>query len=121
MAHRPVTVRLLDPPRSEFLPDRMAIMREILELTRQDPNHPAIAEKERLLEAAEEHYEVNPMLGTRGVRLSLLIPDFVEMQIEAIIGAACQVKHDGGDPLVEIMIPLVAHVSELTRIKSQLD
>jgi pyruvate, orthophosphate dikinase len=121
MADRPVTVRLLDPPMSEFLPDRMAIMREILELTRQDANHPAIAEKERLLEAAEEHYEVNPMLGTRGVRLSLLIPDFVEMQVEAIIGAACRVKREGGDPHVEIMIPLVAHVSELTRIKVQLD
>jgi pyruvate,orthophosphate dikinase len=121
MEHRPVTVRLLDPPMSEFLPDRLTIMREILDLTRTNPHDPAIAEKERLLEAAEQHYEVNPMLGTRGVRLSLLIPDFVEMQVEAIIGAACEVKQAGGDPHVEIMIPLVAHVSELTRIKGQLE
>jgi len=121
MGERPVTVRLLDPPMSEFLPDRVALLREMLELTRQGGQEAAIAERERLLEAAERLYEVNPMIGVRGVRLSLLIPDFVEMQVEAIIGAACEVKRDGGDPHVEIMIPLVAHVSELTRIKEQLD
>ncbi|MCL6645455.1 MAG: pyruvate, phosphate dikinase, partial [Dehalococcoidia bacterium] len=121
MASRPVTIRLLDPPMSEFLPDRVAILREIVDLTRHDPQDPRIAERERLLEAAERLHEVNPMLGTRGVRLSLLIPDFVEMQVAAIIGAACRVKRDGGDPHVEIMIPLVAHVSELTRIRDQLD
>jgi pyruvate, orthophosphate dikinase len=121
MADRPVTIRLLDPPMSEFLPDRVAILREMLEMTRHGRDSAEIEEKERLLEAAERHFEVNPMLGTRGVRLSLLIPDFVEMQVEAIIGAACRVKQGGGDPHVEIMIPLVAHVSELTRIKGQLD
>ncbi|MGH2588047.1 MAG: putative PEP-binding protein, partial [Dehalococcoidia bacterium] len=121
MGERPVTVRLLDPPMSEFLPDRVGLLREMLDLTRQGGNGVELQEKERLLAAAERLHEVNPMLGTRGVRLSLLIPDFVEMQVEAIIGAACQVKRDGGDPHVEIMIPLVAHVSELTRIKEQLD
>jgi pyruvate,orthophosphate dikinase len=74
-----------------------------------------------LLAEAERLHEVNPMLGTRGVRLSLLIPEFVEMQVEAIIGAACQAKKTGGDPHVEIMIPLVAHVSELTRIRDQIE
>jgi pyruvate,orthophosphate dikinase len=121
MGERPVTIRLLDPPMSEFLPDRVAILREMLDLVRRGRNGAELEEKERLLEASERHYEVNPMLGTRGVRLSLLIPDFVEMQVEAIIGAACRVKREGGNPHVEIMIPLVAHVSELTRIKGQLD
>jgi pyruvate,orthophosphate dikinase len=121
MESRPVTIRLLDPPMSEFLPDPVAILREIVALTRANPNDPAIIERERLLATAERLHEVNPMLGTRGVRLSLLIPDFVEMQVAAIIGAACQAKKAGGDPHVEIMIPLVAHVSELTRIRDQLD
>ena len=121
MESRPATIRLLDPPMSEFLPDPVAILREIVELTRANPNDPTIIERERMLETAERLHEVNPMLGTRGVRLSLLIPDFVEMQVEAIIGAACQSKKAGGDPHVEIMIPLVAHVSELTRIRDQLD
>jgi pyruvate, orthophosphate dikinase len=121
MAGRPVTVRLLDPPMSEFLPDRVALLREIVELTRANPNDPAIEEKERLLTAIEPLHEVNPMLGTRGVRLSLLIPDFVEMQVAAIIGAACEVKKNGGEPHVEIMIPLVAHVNELKHVREQLD
>ncbi|MGD9895335.1 MAG: pyruvate, phosphate dikinase, partial [Dehalococcoidia bacterium] len=121
MGERPVTVRLLDPPMSEFLPDRVAILREMLDLARHGRNGDEYAEKERLLEASERLHEVNPMLGTRGVRLSLLIPDFVEMQVEAIISAACRTKKGGGEPHVEIMIPLVAHVSELTRIKGQLD
>src|SRR5262249_48676349 len=96
MGDRPVTGRLLDPPMSEFLPDRNALLREIIELMRANPKDPRIAELDKLLAAAERLHEVNPMLGTRGVRLSLLIPDFVEMQVEAIIGAACHVKREGG-------------------------
>jgi len=121
MADLPVTIRLLDPPMSEFLPDPVQLLREIIDLMHDDRDHPGIAARETLLAAAEGLHEVNPMLGTRGVRLSLMIPDFVEMQVEAIIGAASHVKRAGGNPHVEIMIPLVAHVSELTRIKIQLD
>src|SRR5207244_13541393 len=75
----------------------------------------------RLLSAVEDLHEANPMLGLRGCRLSIVFPDIVNMQVAAIIGAACEVKQGGEAVHPEIMIPLVGHVNELVLLKEQLE
>ncbi|MBI3920832.1 MAG: pyruvate, phosphate dikinase [Armatimonadetes bacterium] len=122
MGELPVTIRLIDPPMHEFLIDIEQKTREdvmVLRLTK--PGSKVLDQKEKLLQKIEEHHESNPMLGLRGCRLSIVFPQIVEMQIAAIIGAACQVKKTGGNPQVEIMIPLVGIVTELRLLKEQLD
>ena len=102
----PVTVRLLDPPLHEFLPDVSSLELEAAlgELTE---------EEKSLLEAAKEWHEENPMLGARGVRLGVLKPGLYSMQVRALIEAA-EARHDaGGHPKVEVMIPLVVSREEL--------
>ena len=96
----PVTVRLLDPPLHEFLPD-------IEELVIAQTKGELDAKGERLLAAARSWQEVNPMLGTRGCRLGILKPGLYRMQVRALIEAAAERKQAGGDPQVEIMIPLI--------------
>ncbi|MBI4400760.1 MAG: pyruvate, phosphate dikinase [Nitrospirae bacterium] len=109
----PVTIRLLDPPLHEFLPKREDLMVEIaqLELTGGDPA--VIEEKRRLLARVEELHEFNPMLGLRGCRLGITMPEITRMQTRAIIEAACQVAREGKKIVPEIMIPLVGMVSEM--------
>jgi pyruvate,orthophosphate dikinase len=109
----PVTIRLLDPPLHEFLPHREDLMVEIarLELTHADPA--AIDEKRRLLARVEELHEFNPMLGLRGCRLGITMPEITRMQTRAIIEAACEVGREGKKIVPEIMIPLVGMVSEM--------
>jgi pyruvate,orthophosphate dikinase len=100
MAGLPVTIRLLDPPLHEFLPD--------LEEATSD------AMRERI----KQLREANPMLGTRGCRLGLMYPEIYEMQVRAIVRAAIAVRERTGDaPLVEIMHPLVAFEEELRRLR----
>jgi pyruvate, orthophosphate dikinase len=112
MEGRPVTIRLLDPPLHEFLPQRSDVEQEV-ERARIEQSDD-LAELERTLERVRQFEEVNPMLGTRGVRLSLLAPDIAEMQLEAIFGAAVAVRERSrAAPLVEVMIPLVAYEREL--------
>jgi len=112
MAGCPVTIRLLDPPLHEFLPHRADVEQEV-ERARIEQSDD-LAELERTLERVRQFEEVNPMLGTRGVRLSLLAPDIAEMQLEAIFGAAVAVRERSGHaPHVEVMIPLVAYEREL--------
>jgi pyruvate,orthophosphate dikinase len=111
----PVTVRLLDPPLHEFLPDSKDLAKEIAE--REGRGEDA-EEQRRQLRVAESLEERNPMLGLRGCRLGLLKPEVYLMQARAIAKAARTVREGGGDPVVEIMIPLVGFPSELERMRT---
>jgi pyruvate, orthophosphate dikinase len=102
----PVTVRLLDPPLHEFLPDTE-------ELAIKQATEGLSGEEEKLLRAARAWEEVNPMLGTRGCRLGVIKPGLYTMQVRALMEAAVERKQAGGDPRVEIMIPLVVSGPEL--------
>jgi pyruvate,orthophosphate dikinase len=105
----PVTVRLLDPPLHEFLPD-------IEELIVAQAKGELDAKGEQLLAAARAWQEVNPMLGTRGCRLGILKPGLYRMQVRALMEAAVERKQAGGDPRVEIMIPLIVNRAELAML-----
>ncbi|MFM8972522.1 MAG: pyruvate, phosphate dikinase [Actinomycetota bacterium] len=102
----PVTVRLLDPPLHEFLPDHE-------ELVVKRAQGGLSADEERLLHAAELWRESNPMLGTRGCRLGIIKPGLYRMQVRALMQAAVTRKKAGGNPVVEIMIPLIVAAPEL--------
>ncbi|SHK07542.1 pyruvate phosphate dikinase [Pseudonocardia thermophila] len=110
----PVTIRLLDPPLHEFLPDRTALAVKIARGEGEEGD-------ERLLAAVERLHEANPMLGLRGVRLGLLVPGLYAMQVRAIAEAAAERRTAGGDPRVEIMVPLVGSVMELHLIRDEID
>ena len=118
MDGKPVTVRLIDPPLHEFLPNQMELEREMAVMESKGESD---AEKTQLLNKVRELHEQNPMLGLRGVRLSIVFPGIVEMQVAAIVGAAAQVKSEGIEVQPEIMIPLIGHVNELKVIKAQLE
>jgi len=114
----PVTIRLLDPPLHEFLPKREHLMVEItrLELTNGDPAE--IAEKKKILARVEELHEFNPMLGLRGCRLGITMPEITRMQVRAIMEAACELAKEGKKIIPEIMIPLVGMSSEMKAQKA---
>ncbi len=114
----PVTVRLLDPPLHEFLPDSKDLAKEIAE---REARGEEAEEQRRQLWVAESLEERNPMLGLRGVRLGLLKPEIYLMQVRAIAKAARTVREEGGNPVVEIMIPLVALAPELRRMRAMLE
>jgi pyruvate,orthophosphate dikinase len=109
MAGLPVTIRLLDPPLHEFLPQEDAGIREVAEALGDD----VAAVRARI----EERREFNPMLGHRGCRLGITFPEIYRMQVRAIAEAACQVAESGVKVRPEVMIPLVAHVGELERLR----
>jgi pyruvate,orthophosphate dikinase len=112
----PVTIRLLDPPLHEFLPARTQLENEV-ERARVEMSDD-LEELEATLERVRSLEEVNPMLGTRGVRLGLLYPEIYEMQVEAMMRAALAVKERSGhDPHLEIMVPLVAYEGELEAMR----
>ncbi|WP_029138730.1 pyruvate, phosphate dikinase [Nakamurella lactea] len=117
MSGLPVTIRLLDPPLHEFLPNLVdqALLVQRLEL--QNGDAAELAEAKALLGRINALTEQNPMLGTRGVRLALMFPEIAVMQVRAIARAALAVKGRGGDPHVEIMVPLVAFAQELQRMR----
>jgi pyruvate, orthophosphate dikinase len=117
----PVVVRLIDPPLHEFLPNRDDLIEQVtrLDATGTPADDPTFAEARRLLAAATSMREQNPMLGLRGCRLGIMIPDFVKIQTRAILNAQVAVKREGGNPIAKIMIPLVGHVNEL-RVTRQL-
>ena len=114
----PTTIRLLDPPLHEFLPDRTELAVRVAVAKATGEPDPA---DERLLVAVERLHENNAMLGLRGVRLGLVMPGLFAMQVRAIVEAAAQRKRDGGDPRVEIMVPLVASVMELHLVRDEID
>ncbi|WNE96445.1 pyruvate, phosphate dikinase [Streptomyces luomodiensis] len=112
----PVTVRLLDPPLHEFLPDITELsVRVALAESRKDHNENDL----RLLQAVHRLHEQNPMLGLRGVRLGLVIPGLFAMQVRAIAEAAAERRGAKGDPRAEIMIPLVGTVQELEIVREE--
>ena len=109
----PVTIRLLDPPLHEFLPHDTAEVEALAERIGKP-----VAE---VLAARDDLVEVNPMLGFRGCRLSVVYPEITRMQIRAIIGAALQARDEGLKPHPEIMIPLVINVREIRLISDIID
>ncbi len=117
----PVTVRLLDPPLHEFLPNHEELLAEVVELRVKGNNPKLLKEKEELLEKVSELSESNPMMGLRGCRLGLTYPEINEMQVRAIFQAACDLKKEGMDVKPEVMIPLVGHVNELKTAREQLE
>ena len=120
MAGLPVTIRLLDPPLHEFLPNAEDVVQE-LEHAR-NGGEGNIEELERTLDRVHALSEVNPMLGTRGVRLGIIHPEIFRMQVRAIMRAAGAVRdRTGKAPQVEIMIPLVAYETELDYMGDMVD
>jgi pyruvate,orthophosphate dikinase len=109
----PVTIRLLDPPLHEFLPKREDLLVQIARLEESKPRSPKLKDLRTLLARVEELHEQNPMLGLRGCRLGITFPEITEMQARAIIEAAVAAKLKGGDPHVEIMIPLIGSIEEM--------
>ncbi|MFN2626217.1 MAG: pyruvate, phosphate dikinase [Mycobacteriales bacterium] len=114
----PVTVRLLDPPLHEFLPsmEELAVAVAVGEATGKTDG---LDEQRRLLDAVRRLHEQNPMLGLRGVRLGLVVPGLFALQVRAIAEAAAIRRKAGGDPRVEIMVPLVGAVQELEVIREE--
>jgi pyruvate, orthophosphate dikinase len=119
MAGLPVIIRTIDPPLHEFLPGHDALLTEVTELRVRGDRPQELEQKERLLEAVESMREANPMLGLRGCRLGILYPEIVEMQVRAIIGAACELAKEGVEVKPEIMIPLIGHANELELVRKQ--
>src|SRR6266496_4109796 len=127
MDSKPVTVRLLDPPLHEFLPNQVDLAVAVA-LARQASATEAevggermpLAEAEELLAKVNDLHEANPMLGLRGLRLGIVKPGLYAMQVRAIVEAACKVRSDGGNPVVEIMIPLAATREELAQLSEEL-
>ena len=138
----PVVIRLIDPPLHEFLPN---LEDQLVKVTREDALAEAAGGRKRdgkhgkkgakhgkkargaseadreLLRTIKSMHEQNPMLGLRGVRLGLMIPDFVKVQTRAILNAEIAVAKAGGHPIAKIMIPLVGHVNELSATKAILE
>jgi len=105
----------------EFLPSRLELVEEVTRLRCAGNNPKELAEKERLLELVESLSETNPMMGLRGCRLGLIYPGITEMQVRAIMQAGCRQAKKGIDVHVEVMIPLVTHVNELTSERGKLE
>ena len=118
MTGLPVIIRLIDPPLHEFMPDEHALLEEVIAARLQSQEIP---EKEALLADIQALHESNPMMGLRGVRLSVMMPEIVEMQVRAIFEAAADVRLRGFEPHPEVMIPLTGHVNELHFIQPKLE
>ncbi len=119
----PVTVRLLDPPLHEFLPNHVDLEIEVAlaEAGAKKMSKKALAERKEVLAKVRDLHEANPMLGLRGVRLGIIKPGLYAMQVQAIAEAAVQLKKKGLDPRPEIMIPLVATAEELRQMREELE
>ncbi len=119
MSGLPVTIRLLDPPLHEFLPSLVVLSTE---MARAEALNEEVSPRDRALFAAVNRlHESNPMLGLRGVRLGILIPELYKMQVRALVHAFLEVKKLGHDPQPEIMIPLVATQRELLFLRETLE
>jgi len=130
MEGKPVTIRLLDPPLHEFLPELITVMLENQELITTNnlsksllntsPLDEEIKKKRKVISLIRSLSEENPMMGLRGCRLGIVWPEINEMQVKAIFQAACELKIEGIDVIPEVMIPLIGMISELTYVKKQL-
>jgi pyruvate,orthophosphate dikinase len=114
----PVTVRLLDPPLHEFLPDRAELM---VKVAREEERGEVDEKDLRLLAAVNRLHESNPMLGLRGVRLGLVVPGLFAVQVRALAEAVAARLKAGGSPVAEIMVPLVGSVVELQIVRDEID
>ncbi|MDT7043795.1 pyruvate, phosphate dikinase [Candidatus Nitronereus thalassa] len=114
----PVTIRLLDPPLHEFLPKREQLMVDIARLELTNGSASEIEEKKFILERVDDLHEYNPMLGLRGCRLGITMPEITRMQVRAIMEAACEVAKEGKKIIPEIMIPLVGMATEMKAQKA---
>ena len=121
MAPLPVTIRLLDPPLHEFLPDYDTLLLEIAELKHQNADSKTILEKQELLKKINSLSEANPMLGHRGCRLGITYPDIYRMQARAIFEAMLQLKRENIETFAEIEIPLVMDISEFALLKAEIE
>jgi pyruvate,orthophosphate dikinase len=115
----PVIIRLIDPPLHEFLPSEESLLEEVITM-RVKGEKDGLAEKESLLESVRSMHESNPMMGMRGIRLSIVMPEIVEMQVRAIFEAAANMRLKGVDAKPEVMIPLTGHINELNHIQPRL-
>ncbi|MHA2472688.1 MAG: pyruvate, phosphate dikinase [Promethearchaeota archaeon] len=130
MEGKPVTIRLLDPPLHEFLPELSLVQQESQELKMTNalsrslldisPLDEEIKKKSKVISLIRSLSEENPMMGLRGCRLGIVWPEINEMQVKAIFQAACELKLKGIDVIPEVMIPLVGMISELQYVKAQL-
>jgi len=121
MAPLPVTIRLLDPPLHEFLPDHESLLLEIAQLTHENADNKLILAKEEMLKKLNSLSEANPMLGHRGCRLGITYPEIYRMQARAIFEAMLQLKKENIDAFAEIEIPLVMDISELAILKAEIN
>lgn len=115
----PVTIRLIDPPLHEFLPDLTATSVEIAK--KEARGEEVTAEEYKMLEAIKEHHEQNPMLGLRGVRLGLKMPGLIRMQVRGIAEATARLIQEGKRPKPEIMVPLIGSQRELQIVREFAD
>lgn len=118
MGELPMTVRLLDPPLHEFLPNKEELIATVATKKALGQDYKA---DEDMLHVVEGLSESNPMMGLRGCRLGITYPEINEMQVRAIFTACCDLKKEGLDVKPEIMIPLVGHVNELKVVKTDLE
>ncbi len=131
MDGQPVIIRLIDPPLHEFLPSYEELVQDLADLKVRTQHYHTLSEidaalseiriKQDYLERVEALREMNPMLGTRGVRLGILIPELTQMQVRAIFEAACICAKDGVDVHPEVMIPLTSHINELRTQQTALE
>jgi pyruvate,orthophosphate dikinase len=116
----PVIIRLIDPPLHEFLPEMTELVEEVATMKAKGETK-GLAEKEEMLQKVTALHEQNPMMGLRGVRLSVMMPEMVQMQVRAIMEAAADVTKSGKTVKPEVMIPLASHVNEIKRIQPTLE
>jgi pyruvate,orthophosphate dikinase len=116
----PVIIRLIDPPLHEFMPSEETLLEEVITM-RVKGETAGLPEKEKLLQAVRSMHESNPMLGLRGVRLSIYMPEIVEMQVRAIFEASADCTKRGIVVKPEVMIPLTGTVKELEWIQPRLE
>ncbi|MDQ6876580.1 MAG: pyruvate, phosphate dikinase [Candidatus Dormibacteraeota bacterium] len=120
MAGLPVIIRLIDPPLHEFLPSLEELIRETTELKVTSKNPTRLKRLEKVMARVEELHEANPMLGLRGVRLSILFPEITRMQVRAIMEAAADLRKRKVDARPEIMIPLAGTLAEMNAVRAEL-
>ncbi|HZU12881.1 MAG TPA: pyruvate, phosphate dikinase [Chloroflexota bacterium] len=117
----PVVIRLIDPPLHEFLPSYEELIEEVTTLRIRGDNPKELGEKEKLLSAVARMREQNPMLGLRGIRLGILYPAIIDMQVRAILSAAVELTREGVDVHPEIMVPLVGTEDEMRLSRGRIE
>jgi pyruvate,orthophosphate dikinase len=116
----PVIIRLIDPPLHEFLPSLETLLTEVATMRAKGETE-GLEEKEKILAVVERLHESNPMMGLRGIRLGIVYPDIMKMQVRAIFEAACDATKNGIVAKPEVMIPLTGHINELKAVQPILE